>query len=236
MKLAKMFIQELNQMFKNRDFRELLDIQLIKQIFSKAPKRLLGYYDTLISIESQCLKRTVCDVAAFTSTRIPKWFEQILVIYFTTFSEEKPYYKVVFHGLSVKDCALVYPDCNPEEFLERLRSNITQTVVTTVAPFKTALQEFDASLELPTPISARPNINRPVQQHRPVQQGRPEAFDNQEDEDDSQNNEADEMNQHSRPEFEAVMNERHFEAQQQHRNQQHFQASPSSSGQFRSFQ
>jgi len=124
MKIMKTLIREVRNFFRGHNLTEFYDVKVLKHILSRAPKRLLAYYDALVGLEHNCLQRTVCDVAEYTSHRVPKWVGQIAFIYFNTFAQQRPYYEVIVQGLTVRNCAALYTECDPEMFIERLRNNV----------------------------------------------------------------------------------------------------------------
>src|SRR5699024_4692026 len=100
--------------------RDLFDVTFLRQSLQRLPARLLDYWTTFTDMEFECIRRTLCDLADFTTRHVPQWFNQILVIYFNTFSANNDYYQAVTNGLVTHTCPLIYNRCDPKSFMDRI--------------------------------------------------------------------------------------------------------------------
>lgn len=142
LRLFRQLIAEIGNFLRSHNFRELYDIKFLQSMFSRLPNRLFTYWDTLMSMEQQCIHRTLCDLADYTSGQIPKWAEQIALVYLNAFSHSNQYYQVIVHGLTAHKCAIMYDECDPDQFLNRIRTNVSHTIVTTVNPMTDAFNHL----------------------------------------------------------------------------------------------
>lgn len=162
---------EVRDFLATHNFRQMFDVGMINQMMTIVPKRITEYWTTFREVETACVRRTLCDLADHTSTRVPHWFNQILTIYFTTFSQNSQYYQAVLNGLVSHNCPAVYPDCDPSAFMNRLSGNVGQSVNATIAPVRDAFNNLvavtAATIETVT-TGGMAGILNPQQQRPPV--------------------------------------------------------------------
>lgn len=142
LKLLQELIREIRVYLQEHNFRELLDLNFLRQSFQRFPQRISTYWHTFTEMEFHCIRRTFCDLSDYTSHRVPAWINQILVIYFSTFSQNNAYYQAVTNGLVTHNCHLVYAECEPKAFLSRLSGNMSQSLATTMEPIRDAINEL----------------------------------------------------------------------------------------------
>ncbi|KAI2803327.1 hypothetical protein BLOT_007454 [Blomia tropicalis] len=138
-RILRQLLNEVFHFMQNHHIWELYDVRFLQQIASRIPDRTFVYWNTLMEVEAKCVQRTICDLSEFTSHHIPKWAEQISLIYLNTFVERYPTYQVIIHGLTTRQCRKFYADCDPDSFITRLKGNVTESIATTVEPLKDAI-------------------------------------------------------------------------------------------------
>ena len=94
LRLFRQLLVEVIAFLRGHRFYEIYDLRFWQKIAARLPDRATTYWHTLVSRESQCVQRSVCEGAELSSRRTPKWFQQIALIYLNTFSEVHPYYSV----------------------------------------------------------------------------------------------------------------------------------------------
>lgn len=141
-KMIQQFLTDLRALIQNHSMGDVFDVRLVNQLVTKLPLRLTAYWQTFQTVEMECITRTLCDLSEYTSPRIPSWLHQILVIYFTTFSQGNVYYQSLANGMINHNCAAFYAECDPSSFFTRISSNVTASVNSTMAPLKDALHEL----------------------------------------------------------------------------------------------
>ena len=126
-----------NEVFKFYDQRsifQVLSLSNLRSALVSMPDRLTRYWSRLVEMEMECIFRTICDLSAFFSPRMPYVLQQVLGVYFTTHSAESTYYRALANGMINHNCANYYPKCSPMLFFDRLASNVTEVVSTTMNP------------------------------------------------------------------------------------------------------
>jgi len=131
--LSKMF-RDMFNFYNQRSIAQLLSISNIKSTITGLPLKVMKYWTTFIEMELECIYRTICDLSAFISPRIPFWMNQILGIYSTTHSNNNMYFKALANGMINHNCANYYPQCSPTAFFDRLASNVSQIITSTISP------------------------------------------------------------------------------------------------------
>lgn len=144
LKIMHQLYLEIRAFLATHNFRQMFDVGVINQLVTVVPKRIQEYWVAFHEVETACVRRTLCDLADHTSKRVPHWFNQILTIYFTTFSQNSQYYQAVLNGLVSHNCPAVYPDCDPSAFMNRLTGNVGQSFNATVAPVREAFANLMA--------------------------------------------------------------------------------------------
>lgn len=142
LRLLRQLLAELVTFLRSHRFMEIYNINFWRTVAARLPARVSTYWSTLIAMESQCAQRTICDLANLASTRLPKWSQQIALVYLNTFAETHPYYTVAIHGLTAQTCSPLYAECDADAFLARVRGNVSESIEATVAPLRDALNQL----------------------------------------------------------------------------------------------
>jgi hypothetical protein len=120
--------------YDQRSIFEVLSFSTLRSAVMSAPNQLVRYWFRLIEMEMECIFRTICDLSAFLSPRMPYVLNQILGIYFTTHSATNTYFRAVANGMINHNCVNYYPKCTPMLFFNRLANNVTDIISTTMSP------------------------------------------------------------------------------------------------------
>jgi hypothetical protein len=131
--VSKIFKDMLN-FYDSRTYTELLSISSVKSMITSLPMKVTKYWTTFIEMELECIYRTICDISAFISPRIPFWINQMLGIYFTTHSNNNMYFRALANGMINHNCVNYYPQCSPTAFFNRLASNVSEIITSTISP------------------------------------------------------------------------------------------------------
>lgn len=133
-----------NEIFKFYDQRSIfkvLSLSNLKSALMSMPSQLVRYWNRLVEMEMECIFRTICDLSAYLSPRMPSPFQQILGVYFTTHSAESTYFRAVANGMINHNCVNYYPKCSPMEFFNRLASDAKNVATTTMNPIAAQVLE-----------------------------------------------------------------------------------------------
>lgn len=140
-KMIQELIIEIREFLSTHNFSEMLDTTFIRSIVQRLPERAGRYWMSFLELESECIQRTLCDVADFTTHQVPQWVKQILLVYFTTFNENI-YFEAINNGLIAHNCQAKFSQCDPNSFLSKLSNNVSDSIHTTVSPIKDALNDL----------------------------------------------------------------------------------------------
>lgn len=140
-RLIQELISEIRLFLSSHNFTEMLDAKFLRTLLQRLPERIGHYWLTFVEMENECIQRTLCDVADFTTHHVPHWVKQILLIYFTTFNQNV-YFEAINNGLIAHNCQAKFSQCDPNSFLSRLSNNMSQSIHTTVEPIRVAFSEF----------------------------------------------------------------------------------------------
>jgi len=127
-------LKDMIHFYDQRSIGELLSLSTIKSTINGLPLKVMKYWSSFIERELECIYRTICDMSAFISPRIPFWINQMVGIYFTTNSDKNMYFKALANGLINHNCMNSYPQCSSGAFFNRLASNVTEMITTTIYP------------------------------------------------------------------------------------------------------
>ena len=141
-KLISRLAMEVMNFIRSHSLRELYDTKLLQKLVIQLPDQLSTYWKMLAEMESQCMSRTICDLSDYTSRRLPKWVEQIWLIYLNAFAFENSYYTVAINGITTHKCSLIYSECDADQFIARIQANITQSISNSVGPMRDVLIEL----------------------------------------------------------------------------------------------
>lgn len=142
LRLLRQLASELVTFLRAHRPAQLSDLRFWQSVAVQLPSRASTYWHALVSMESQCAQRTVCDLAELASRRLPKWAQQGVLFYLNAFSETNDYYRVAISGLTMKRCATDFADCDVERFFGRLQGNVTEAIKATMAPVGAALADL----------------------------------------------------------------------------------------------
>jgi len=131
--IGKMFRDVFN-FYDKRSIGEILSISSIKSMVTDLPLKVMKYWTTFVEMEFECIYRTICDMSAFISPRVPFWINQMLGIYFTTHSNNNMYFRALANGMINHNCINYYPQCSPTAFFNRLASNVSEIITSTISP------------------------------------------------------------------------------------------------------
>jgi len=132
--LVSKILKDMLNFYDSRTYSELLSISSIKSTITSLPLKVMKYWTTFIEMELECIYRTICDISAFISPRIPFWINQMLGIYFTTHSNNNMYFKALANGMINHNCVNYYPQCSPTAFFNRLATNVSEIITSTISP------------------------------------------------------------------------------------------------------
>ena len=121
---------------------QLYDHRFWGSVATALPARASAYWSALVSMESSCARRTVCDLAELASRRLPKWAQQAVLFYLNAFAETNEYYGVAIAGLTLKNCRASFEDCDVDRFFARLQGNVTEAIKATVGPVGAAFADL----------------------------------------------------------------------------------------------
>ena len=124
---------EIINLIHSHTFRDTLSANNFQQLTAQLPDRLFTYWKVFTEMESQCMNRTICDLSDYTARRLPKWAEQMWLIYLNVFASENSFYTVAINGITTHQCAIMYPECDAEKFLTRIQTNVTESFFSTIA-------------------------------------------------------------------------------------------------------
>ena len=102
--------------FDQRSIFDVLSFSTLKSTVMLAPQRVVQYWTKFIEMEKECMFRTICDLSAYVSPRLPYWMNQVMGIYFTTHSVDNMYFRAVANGMINSNCTNYYPQCSPNAF------------------------------------------------------------------------------------------------------------------------
>ncbi len=120
---------------------QLYDHRFWQQVATALPARASAYWSALVSMESSCARRTVCDLAELASRRLPKWAQQAVLFYLNAFAETNEFYGVAISGLTLKNCRS-FEDCDADRLFARLQGNVTEAIKATVGPVGAAFADL----------------------------------------------------------------------------------------------
>ncbi|KAI7692661.1 hypothetical protein SSS_06356, partial [Sarcoptes scabiei] len=140
-KLLHQLFLELRHFLNSRNLSDLMDTKFIGSLAERIPDRARHYWFSFVELESECIQRTLCDMADFTAHHLPHWGKQIMLIYFTTFTPNK-YFEAINNGLIAHNCQAKFTQCDPNSFLSRISNNMTQSIHSTVSPIRVAFNEL----------------------------------------------------------------------------------------------
>ncbi|KAH9426821.1 hypothetical protein DERP_002921 [Dermatophagoides pteronyssinus] len=140
-RLLQELIVEIRLFLSSHNFSEMLDAKFLRTLLQRLPERIGHYWLTFVEMENECIQRTLCDVADFTTHHVPHWFKQIMLVYFTTFNQNV-YFEAINNGLIAHNCQAKFSQCDPNSFLSRLSNNMSQSIHTTVEPIRVAFSEL----------------------------------------------------------------------------------------------
>lgn len=144
---SKMF-RDMFNFYNQRSIAQLLSISNIRSTITGLPLKVMKYWTTFIEMELECIYRTICDMSAFISPRIPFWINQMLGMYFTTNSNNNMYFKALANGMINHNCVNYYPQCSPTAFFDRLASNVSQIITSTISPLNMGVMTTLSALSL----------------------------------------------------------------------------------------
>ncbi len=120
---------------------QLYDHRFWGSVATALPARASAYWSALVSMESSCARRTVCDLAELASRRLPKWAQQAVLFYLNAFAETNEFYGVAISGLTLKNCRS-FEDCDADRLFARLQGNVTEAIKATVGPVGAAFADL----------------------------------------------------------------------------------------------
>jgi len=132
--LFSRLFEDMLKFYENRSLFQMFSISSLRSVVMSAPKQVMQFWSDLMAMELECIYRTICDLSAFFSPRIPYWFNQLLGVYFTTHSNNNMYFRAVANGMINHNCINYYPQCSPTAFFNRLASNVSDIISTTISP------------------------------------------------------------------------------------------------------
>lgn len=174
-KMLQELMMEFREFMSTHNFSEMLDTTFIRALLQRLPERIGKYWVSFLELESECIQRTLCDLADFTTHHVPQWVRQIMLIYFTTFNQNI-YFEAINNGLIAHNCQAKFTQCDPNSFLSRISNNMSQSLHTTVEPIRVAFNEL-----INVTVSTLDSIGATTESSQPLVPGIDEA-----DEDDDE--------------------------------------------------
>jgi len=110
--LISHLIRDVLKFYEHKSMTQLFSISTLRSAVVGAPQTLTKYWARLMDMETECMYRTICDLSAFLSPRIPFWANQLLGVYFTSNSVDNAYYRAVTNGMINRNCVNYYGQCS----------------------------------------------------------------------------------------------------------------------------
>jgi len=134
--------------YDQRSIFDILSFTNLRSAVVFLPERVVQYWARLLEMEIQCYLRTICDLSAYISPRIPYWANQLVGVYFTSHSDNNMYYRAVANGMINHNCINYYPKCSQKNFFAGLAGNVSDIIATTLSPLtETMMRSINSQLQ-----------------------------------------------------------------------------------------